>query len=226
MRKNHKNRVDEAKLVGFARSYLAESFPNPDRIGCPPMDMLRRLAEQPTSADLSVTEHLGSCSPCFQQYQEVLAHTRAEANTDIGRTRTMRMVYVALASAALVVFLLIWFIQHVSGPKSPQEAVLDLRNTSANRGSDATGSDEPPKLLRMRERVLIYLPVGVEGSFRLDIFDEADRLVATTSGDAKIEDSLSVLLMPLDLSHQSPGIYSFRLRRNTGFVRIYKVRLE
>src|SRR5438067_6239471 len=167
MRKNHKTRVDEAKLVGFARSYLAESFPNPDRIGCPPMDMLRRLAEQPISADLSVTEHLGNCSPCFKQYQELLAHTRAEANTDIARARTMRMVYVALASAALVMFVLIWFIQRVSGSKSPQEAVLDLRTTSANRGSDPTGSNEPPKLLRMRERVVIYLPVGVEGSFRL-----------------------------------------------------------
>src|SRR5207248_640876 len=99
--------------------------------------------------------------------------------------------------------------------KSPQEAVLDLRTTSTNRGSDPTASNEPPKLLRMHKRVLIYLPVGVEGSFRLDIFDEANGMVATTSGDAKIENSSSVLLMPLDLSRQNPGIYSFRLRRNT-----------
>src|SRR5204862_2984295 len=81
MRKNHKTRVDEAKLVGFARWYLAESFPNPDRIGCPPKDMLRRLAEQPISADLSVTEHLGSCSPCFKQYQQMLMQTRTKKET-------------------------------------------------------------------------------------------------------------------------------------------------
>ena len=70
--------MDEEKLISFARSYLAEAFPNPDRIDCPPDHALQQLAENPTKADLSITEHLSRCSPCFRRYQELLAGLKFE----------------------------------------------------------------------------------------------------------------------------------------------------
>jgi|SRR5579859_3079482 len=64
----------EAEFFGFAKSYLSEGFPNPQRIGCPPDCDLRPMAENPVEArDATVSEHLTCCSPCFNRYLEILA---------------------------------------------------------------------------------------------------------------------------------------------------------
>jgi hypothetical protein len=65
---------NEDEFFGFAKSYLSEAFPNPQRIGCPPDSHLQRMAEQPIETrDAEVSEHLTCCSPCFNRYMEVLS---------------------------------------------------------------------------------------------------------------------------------------------------------
>src|SRR5260370_30816350 len=66
------------ELLDFARSYLSEAFPNPDRQGCPPDAALRSLALNPKESELTVTEHLAVCSPCFRRYTELLAQLKAQ----------------------------------------------------------------------------------------------------------------------------------------------------
>src|SRR5919108_931467 len=68
----------ERVLLDFARSYLSEGFPNPDREGCPPDDALRSLAFSPKECGPEVTEHLAACSPCFSRYSELLAELKAQ----------------------------------------------------------------------------------------------------------------------------------------------------
>ena len=64
---------NEAEFFGFAKAYLSEGFPNPQRIGCPPDSDLQRIAEHPVEArDAEVSEHLTGCSPCFNRYMEIL----------------------------------------------------------------------------------------------------------------------------------------------------------
>ena len=68
---------NEAEFLGFAKSYLSEAFPNPQRIGCPPDSDLQRMAEHPVEArDATVSEHLTCCSLCFNRYTEILADLR------------------------------------------------------------------------------------------------------------------------------------------------------
>ncbi len=68
---------NEAEFFGFAKSYLSEAFPNPQRVGCPPDSDLQRMAEQPVEArDAAASEHLTCCSPCFNRYMEILANLR------------------------------------------------------------------------------------------------------------------------------------------------------
>src|SRR6266576_1549910 len=62
-------------LLDFARSYLSEAFPNPDREGCPPESALRSLAFNPKQSEPTVTEHLAACSPCFRRYAELFAES-------------------------------------------------------------------------------------------------------------------------------------------------------
>jgi hypothetical protein len=65
---------NEAEFFGFAKSYLSEAFPNPQRIGCPPDSDLQRMAEHPVEArDATLSAHLTCCSPCFNRYMEILA---------------------------------------------------------------------------------------------------------------------------------------------------------
>src|SRR5260370_39353425 len=67
------------ELLDFARSYLSEAFPNPDRQGCPPDAALRTLAFNPNESEPTVTEHLAGCSPCFRRYTELLAELKSQS---------------------------------------------------------------------------------------------------------------------------------------------------
>ena len=64
--------IKEEEFLGFAKSYLSEAFPNPQRVGCPPDAELNRLAERPRETHPSVSQHLTHCSPCFNRYMKIL----------------------------------------------------------------------------------------------------------------------------------------------------------
>ncbi|MGH9643502.1 MAG: hypothetical protein ACRD3Q_13895 [Terriglobales bacterium] len=66
MPNNKRCDINEDEFFGFAKSYLSEAFPNPQRIGCPPDTDLIRMAEHPSEHDAPISEHLTGCSPLFQ----------------------------------------------------------------------------------------------------------------------------------------------------------------
>jgi hypothetical protein len=61
-RPEKRKEINEEEFFGFAKSYLSEAFPNPQRIDCPPDSELTRLAEHPREANPSVSQHLNCCS--------------------------------------------------------------------------------------------------------------------------------------------------------------------
>lgn len=74
-----RDEFDEEKFFGFAKSYLSDAFPNPQRIGCPADSDLQSMAEHPIEArDAQFSEHITSCSPCFRRYMEFLANLRSK----------------------------------------------------------------------------------------------------------------------------------------------------
>lgn len=73
MPKNKRRNIDEDNFFGFAKSYLSEAFPNPQRIGCPSDAALVGMAERPTEQDAPISQHLTGCSPCFKRYMDILA---------------------------------------------------------------------------------------------------------------------------------------------------------
>ena len=51
--------IDEQEFLEFARSYLSEAFPNPQRIGCPTDWELIRMSEHPKEElHAAIGEHL------------------------------------------------------------------------------------------------------------------------------------------------------------------------
>jgi hypothetical protein len=77
MSRNRRPEFNEDEFFGFAKSYLSEAFPNPQRIDCPPDSDLQLMAEHPVAErDDEVSKHLTCCSPCFTRYMEILAGMR------------------------------------------------------------------------------------------------------------------------------------------------------
>src|SRR6266481_3219371 len=115
MRMRIKNRAaletKKRELLDFARSYLSEAFPNPDRQGCPPDAALRTLAFNPNETEPTVTEHLAVCSPCFRRYTELLAQLKsqmeAEERLSWKRIPVWSRAHPLLVGAALVFVLFI-----------------------------------------------------------------------------------------------------------------------
>jgi hypothetical protein len=99
------------ELLDFARSYLSEAFPNPDRQGCPPDAALRSLAFNPNESEPTVTEHLAVCSPCFRRYTELLAELksqpRVEPRFSFTRISAWSKAHPVLAGTAALCMLLI-----------------------------------------------------------------------------------------------------------------------
>src|SRR5712692_9425061 len=99
------------QLLDFARSYLSEAFPNPDRQGCPPDAALRSLAFNPNQSEPTVTGHLAVCSPCFRRYAELLAESQsqreAQRESSWGRVSAWTRAHPVLAGTAALCMLLI-----------------------------------------------------------------------------------------------------------------------
>src|SRR5260370_39711065 len=105
MRMRIKNRAaletKKRELLDFARSYLSEAFPNPDRQGCPPDAALRSLAFNPNESEPTVTEHLAVCSPCFKRYTKLLAELKSQQPAE-ERSASTRTFILANAHPLLV----------------------------------------------------------------------------------------------------------------------------
>jgi hypothetical protein len=89
----------EKALLGYLRQGLSNDFPNPKRIGCPPLEALERNAKDPIHADESVSKHVGHCSPCYRAYsgllREELALVRQQAprhNSNRGTHKKIKKV--------------------------------------------------------------------------------------------------------------------------------------
>jgi hypothetical protein len=250
MKRNPKTRVDEAKLVSFARSYLAEDFPNPDRIGCPPLEMLRRLAEQPTSADLSITEHLGGCSPCFRQYQEMLTETRAEKKSAsiLSRVLVLTPRFVALAVAiglAIIGLSVAVWLSHkrevvhqepnrpkINLPNNERNRVaefspfiLDMTNASQVRGTNRRDRSAL-KMPRKPLHISVYLPIGSDaGEYRVSL-NTRKQSAWSGAGTAQMRDKRMILEFEADLSSYQPGRYMLTLLSQSGLRLKQQVVLE
>ena len=75
--KKDRREINEEEFLGFAKSYLSEAFPNPQRIGCLPDSDLHRMAGHPIpERDDEISKHLTSCSPCFNRLMELLAELK------------------------------------------------------------------------------------------------------------------------------------------------------
>lgn len=96
----------EAELLDFARSYLRNAFPNPQRRGCPSGKELRSLVIQPVQSDPAVFEHLTHCSPCLSEYMIHLDRAKCEMTQRLTISRRIWGRSLVAAFGVVVVFII------------------------------------------------------------------------------------------------------------------------
>lgn len=71
--KNPRPAGNPADIWEELRTIVRHGYPNPERIGCPSEEILRKLALAVTSfrLDDSVVDHVAHCSPCFEWIEQL-----------------------------------------------------------------------------------------------------------------------------------------------------------
>lgn len=199
---------EELHILDVLNRGLLKEFPNPDRVGCPSSDVLKRIAsrEMPLSEAEKWLDHLGSCSPCYRDFLQLKSAHRAR------RRRTL------LAIAASVLFLASlagWvLLRNQKQPLVAQTAALDLRNRSLTRGGESNPIAPPLAVDRSVKHLTVYLPLGsADGPYDIRITATAAGAVFTTTGMASLKDGITSLEAAVDLSSTPPGQYVLEVRR-------------
>ena len=229
----NQKRPTPAEVKHVLQQAVLNSYPNPDRRGCPGTDVLRTVAQLWLPPEDERWEHISQCSPCYREFLNFRhAHLKRQRWSRI-RSRTLKASVIALVLAAPAVY---WRMRNVgrselrvteadltktqtapSAVSSNLPAILDFKNDSITRGIET----EPPSLTtpqrvpRGRLALSIYLPIGSEpGSYEIHIVRRQvdQKPIVSLSGSAQIENGLTTLHMNIDLSGLTPGTYTLATR--------------
>jgi hypothetical protein len=224
--------VKEGELLAFARSYLSEAFPNPERTGCPPDDALRLLANRPLHSEESVGEHLTCCSPCFNAY---MAHLGVQRQR-IRRVTWIRRSAAALGVAAILVIVAYLFITKrrtapivaprtpvpITAPGGPDQTqasatylpvLVDLSNASPTRGSKQGPARAVPQIIPSSSPVALSLrlPLGSEERLYVISLRSGRHIVWSESTQARRENADTLLRVRADFRVIPPGSYNLQV---------------
>jgi hypothetical protein len=218
-------------LFAFARVYLSEAFPNPERTGCPQDQVLRSFARNPRQGNPSIADHVTSCSPCFNAYTAHLEQARPEAKQSHQTTRAAWIRW-SLVSASIAILLLIvvyaWLMKPENGPSTtynPPTAIrqpastgqtpalpsirvlLDLTTAAPERGHQPRSQTPPRSIPAEPLDLTLRLPIGSEAGMYLVSLTSKLRTEWSSAARARIEDGEPVLNVRGDFSHIPDGTY-------------------
>jgi len=193
-------------LLDILRRGIAKEFPNPERIGCPGTSLLKGIAQ----GQVSLTEaepwldHLGSCSPCFQEFNEFRRQSAQR-----------RRVLTLIATAAVLLFAVggwLW-VRARHSVEATDTAILDLRERSVARGQTPSES-APLQISRTTKHLVLELPIGSqEGPYDVGLLTETGDQVLRATGVAKMDDHITDLRVDVDFGGVQKGAYSLGLRQ-------------
>jgi hypothetical protein len=189
------------------------AHPNPERIGCPGVEVLKALARQRRPGESTAESHLGECSPCFREYLEF----RREWQHAQRRRRTL--VLIALAIVVVVVGVRLLWRPHRLGTERASNGILRVPGLrpgvlnfqgSASRGTGQSGQKDQV-LPQSTRQLSIILPTGsTAGPYMIEIrrASGSEKPVANFSGVALVDaEGITVLRANVDFSAISSGPY-------------------
>ena len=208
--KGYSVREEQRLLDALGRGLLKE-FPNPERSGCPGVDVLKRIASRtmPLNEADRWFDHLGSCSPCYEDFSEF---RRAY------ESRRKRRLLTIAASILVAACIGGWFLlqRHNEGLVA-QTALLDLRNRSLPRGTESNPTEPPLVVNRAARHWIIYLPLGsTEGTYEIRIVTDSGELLLTATGEATLMSGIASLPVDVNLRSKNLGRCNLEMRKSIG----------
>ena len=215
---------------------LGSAYPNPERVGCPPHDVLAALAKRERPIGDPGYEHIVSCSPCYREFRS-LQQANAVASSRSVQSRTRWLVTAAAAAVLAAVGTWLFFTQEqrVDEPEAPRIAQqtaevpteLDLRKYTVARSEERPAKQPVLELPRGRLNLTILLPVGSEpGGYEVQILDSDLRSRASASGSAEIRNYITTLRTTLDINELPAGSYQLAVRRQGEEWQLFPARLQ
>jgi hypothetical protein len=220
-------RNEDKRFLKLLDRELAEGFPNPDRTGCPGSEFLHRLAHHqvPISEFDKWTDHLGSCSECFGDFNRLRADSRAR----------WRQRVILWGAAACIVFAssgLLWRQlsrgHKVSTPvagvavtnpavageeRKPFEVTLNLTRFATRGETDTTDMQIIRLPARLLECRMEFPPGSSDGLYYVRVQRAVQsEVLKIAQGNAIINDGNVRLDIELDLSNMSAGRYLLSYR--------------
>jgi hypothetical protein len=215
------SRKDEKRILDVLGRGLLRDFPNPERIGCPGADVLKRIAshEMPLSEADKWLDHLGSCSPCYADFKRF-----AEAH----EWRRRRAWLAVAAGFLLAVAVTGWALLHKRvGNLIAETAILDLRDRSPARGTEVNPAEPPLEIARSTSHLKIYLPLGSsEGEYTIRISGPGGEILFSKTGVAITQQGITSLIIDVNILSASPGPYVLQIQKVASEWTSYPLRLR
>jgi hypothetical protein len=212
---------DERRLLDALGRGLLKDFPNPERIGCPGSEVLKRIASRtmPLAQAEEWLDHLGSCSPCYSDFSEF------RKSHELRKKRTVLAIAASILVAAGIASWVL--LQRHNETLVAQTAVLDLRNRSLPRGTEPNPVEPPLVVSRGAAHWNIFLPFGSDaGPYDIRLLAGSGELLMSTKADAKLTEGVAAIQISVNLSSRSPGPCVLRLTRNGSQESSYVVELR
>lgn len=196
---------------------LLTAFPNPERIGCPPSDVLKAMANQEIGRDNPVWSHIWKCSPCFRDFKVFRDARVAKVEREYERKRTRRNLLktagVVVVSSAAAYFAAVEF---RAKSKQPITVTINLTEADVTRGAD---QEQTPvaRMPRQLDEVHVLLPrLSPPGRYVVAILESQleNTAVALGSANTRSANGGPMLIVTLDLSEVRPGQYFLGTRRD------------
>jgi hypothetical protein len=206
LRDRKQSAKDQKRILEVLSKGLSAEFPNPNRVGCPGSTTLEGIASHQISlAEVEKwLDHLGSCSPCFEEFTAIQK-----------KLRTHRRFRLGGGLAIIFALLALWFAFRSKHPVARNDvAVLDLRSRSIERGEQGLPNQPSLYIRRTVRHVTLYLPVGSkEGAYDLALLNKAGNELLHTITVAQLENHVVVLRADIDFGGVPPGSYFLGLRQ-------------
>ena len=204
---------EEKRILDALGRGLLREYPNPERVGCPTSEIVRGIARHrvPLVEAEPWLDHLTSCSPCYRDFSEF---------RDVYQFRRMTILFAIVASVLIVASVSGWvLVQKYRQRDLVQTAVLDLRDRSVPRGTEAgshpTQGERPLEIRRTVSHLNIYLPLGSsDGPYDVRVVSPNGESLATVSGTAGLKDHITLLPIEVSLSSLPPGRYALQVRKD------------
>jgi len=207
------------RLKSQLQEAILRDYPNAERKGCPGDDVVKYLAARPIDESLDGDpnwRHVIHCSECYREFLEFHAERRRTA-----AARRARIALIPVAATILVSVGAFFGIREINrlnhSPKGAlvfRRQVVDLEAFAVTRSGNEVPEHKTLILGHDREELVIHLPLAsMEGLYEIKIVQGAGNALVSASGQAKMENGVTILTAKMDLSRLQPGGYSMCVRR-------------